>query len=229
MTRDDMATDNATLDAALAELATLDDPKMREINERHGDDHGVNLSRLRDIAKRVKPQPELAAALWATDSTAAMLLSLLISRPTLFSAEQLDAMMRQARAPKVQDWLINYIVKRGPHAESLRLRWKDDPAPAVAAASWALTSERVAKQPAGLDVDELLGTIESEMKDAPGRVQWNMNMTLAMIGIHDATRRNRAIDIGERLEVFKDYPTPPNCTSPFAPAWISELVSRQGR
>jgi hypothetical protein len=28
--------------------------------------------------------------------------------------------------------------------------------------------------------------------------------------------------------VRKDYPTPPNCTSPFAPIWIAEMVRRQG-
>lgn len=217
----------AMVDELLAELASLDDPKAREINERHGDDHGVNLSKLRDIAKRLKPQPELAGALWATDNTAAMLLSILISRPKLFSADQLDTMLRQARAPKTQDWLINYVVKKGPHAEELRLRWTADADPTVAAAGWALTSDRVAKQRDGLDLDDLLATIEGEMKQAPDRLQWNMNSMLAMIGINDVTRRDRAIDIGERLEVLKDYPTPPNCTSPFAPIWINEMVSRQ--
>ena len=43
-----------------------------------------------------------------------------------------------------------------------------------------------------------------------------------------ATRlHGAAIGIGERLEVLKDYPTPPNCTSPFAPAWITEIVRRK--
>ena len=32
--------------AVLAELAALEDPRMREVNERHGDDHGVNLTKL---------------------------------------------------------------------------------------------------------------------------------------------------------------------------------------
>ncbi|MDV7268390.1 DNA alkylation repair protein, partial [Rhodococcus oxybenzonivorans] len=26
---------------------------------------------------------------------------------------------------------------------------------------------------------------------------------------------------------LEDYPTPPNCTSPFAPVWITEMVNRQ--
>ena len=66
-----------------------------------------------------------------------------------------------------------------------------------------------------------------EMKDAPDRLQWAMNAYLAQIGIDHPDHRARAIDIGERLEVLKDYPTPPNCTSPFAPIWITEMVRRQ--
>ncbi|MGW4178679.1 hypothetical protein ACWEJJ_24850, partial [Streptomyces rubiginosohelvolus] len=30
----------------------------------------------------------------------------------------------------------------------------------------------------------------------------------------------RAVGIGERLGVLKDYPTSPGCTSPYAPEWI---------
>jgi hypothetical protein len=47
------------------------------------------------------------------------------------------------------------------------------------------------------------------------------------LGIEHAEHRARAIDIGERLEVLKDYPTPPICTSPFAPIWITEMVRQQ--
>jgi hypothetical protein len=28
--------------------------------------------------------------------------------------------------------------------------------------------------------------------------------------------------------VLKDYPTPPNCTSPYAPIWIAEMSKRVG-
>jgi 3-methyladenine DNA glycosylase AlkD len=210
-----------------AELAELEDPRMRSVNEKHGDDHGVNLSRLRAIAKRLKPQQALARELWATEDTAARLLGLLICRPKEFERGELDAMLRQSRAPKVQDWLVNYVVKRSPHAEGLRVAWTADPDPVVASAGWALTSERAAKNPEGLDLSGLLDTIETEMKDAPDRLQWAMNTCLAQIGIHHAGHRARAIDIGERLEVLKDYPTPPNCTSPFAPIWINEIVRRQ--
>lgn len=211
----------------MAELAGLDDPKMRAVNERHGDDHGVHLGKMRALAKRLKTQQDLARELWATDDTAARLLAILISRPKAYSRDELDTMLREARAPKAHDWLVNYVVKKSPHAEELRLAWTEDPDPVVASAGWALTTERVAKKPGGLDLDGLLDTVEAEMKDAPDRLQWAMNHCLAQIGIEHPEHRARAVAIGERLEVLKDYPTPPDCTSPFAPAWIAEMVRRQ--
>lgn len=217
-----------TLAELMAELDSLADPRSREVNERHGDDHGVNLGKLRAIARRLKVQPDLASALWSTDDTAARLLALLICRPKSYAPEELDAMLREARAPKVRDWLLNYVVKKNPHTEELRLRWFSDADPVVAAAGWELTAARVAKNPEALDLVALLDLIESEMKTAPDGLQWAMNHTLAEIGIHHAEYRARAMAIGERLEVLKDYPTPPNCTSPFAPLWIAEMVRRQG-
>jgi 3-methyladenine DNA glycosylase AlkD len=211
----------------MAELAELDDPRSREINERHGDDHGVNLTTLRTIAKRLKIQHALALELWHTGDSAARLLALLTCRPKLFTREQLDTMLRESRTPKVQDWLVNYVVKKSAHVESLRQAWFCDPDDAVASAGWALTTDRVAKTPEGLVLPALLDLIETEMKDAPDRLQWAMNHCLAQIGIEHAELRARAVGIGERLEVLKDYPTPPNCTSPYAPIWIDEMVRRR--
>ncbi|GAA3313419.1 DNA alkylation repair protein [Arthrobacter ramosus] len=216
-----------TVDELVAELATLEDPRAREVNEKHGDDRGVNLGELRALAKRLKTQQELAHQLWATDDTAARLLAILICRRKKFERDELDVMLRQARTPKVHDWLVNYVVKKNPHCEELRLAWFADPDPVVAGAGWALTTERAAKNPEGLDLAGLLDVIEAEMKDALDRLQWAMNHCLAQIGIEHTEHRARAIDIGERLGVLKDYPTPPNCTSPFAPIWITEMVHRQ--
>ena len=216
-----------TVAGVLAELAALEDPKARAVNEKHGDDHGVNLGKLRALAKQLKTQQELARELWGTGDTAARLLALLICRPKAFERAELDTMLREARRPKVHDWLVNYVVKKSPHAEALRMAWFADPDPVVASAGWALTTDRVVKKPDGLDLPGLLDIIEAEMKDAPERLQWAMNNCLAQIGIEHPEHRARALEIGERLEVLKDYPTPPNCTSPFAPIWITEMVRRK--
>ena len=120
----------------MAELAALEDPKVREVNERHGDDHGVNLGKLRALAKRLKTQQDLARELWETDDTSARLLAILTCRPRAFERDELDAMLREARTPKVHDWLVNYVVRKSPYCRRaarwpgppIRTRWSRVPA-----------------------------------------------------------------------------------------------------
>lgn len=220
-------TTQPVLDDVMAELADLADPKVRAVNERHGDDHAVNLTKLRAIAKRIKKNHAFALELWATGDSAARLLALLICRPREFTSAELDSMLREARTRKVHAWLVGYVVMKGPHAEELRLAWLDDADPVVASAGWALTADRVVKKPEGLDLPGLLDVIEAQMAGAEERLQWEMNTCLAQIGIENPDLRPRALATGERLGVLRDYPTPPNCTSPFAPEWIGEMVRRK--
>ncbi|QZY51551.1 DNA alkylation repair protein [Leucobacter tenebrionis] len=220
-----------TIDSTAAEvvaaLEALEDPKVRAVNEKHGDDHGVNLTRLREVAKPLKKNQDLALELWATGYTPARLVATLIGKPRVFTQAQLDSMLREAYVPKVHGWLVNYIVKKSPHAEALRLIWLMDDDPVVASAGWDLTTERVMKQPEGVDLPGLLNVIELGMGSAPDRLQWAMNWCLTQIGVCHEEYRERAVSIAERLEVLKDYPTPPGCTSPYAPLAIAELVSRR--
>lgn len=218
----------AELGAVQAELAALEDPKIRSVNERHGDDHGVNLTKLRAVAKRLGADPVLARELWATNESAAKLLAILLSRPKDYPADALDAMLRSCRTPKERDWLVNYLAAKSPDREELRRLWFADADPIVASAGWALTGKRAEKDAEGLDLPGLLDAIEADMVEAPGPLQWEMNTTLAQIGIAHPEHRARALAIGERLGVLKDYPTPPNCTSPYAPIWIAEIVRRRG-
>lgn len=217
---------NSDLKKVIRELAALEDPKIREVNERQGDDHGVNLGRLRELAKRLKTQHEIAVELWVTGDTAARLLATLMCKPKAFSAAELDAMVREIRSPKLLDWFIVNVVKSSRHAEELRIKWKDG-RDLVGRAGWSLTVDRVVKDAAGLDLDALLDQIEKEMKQAPLRKQWAMNQCLAEIGIHHDRLRARAIKIGKRLAVLIDYPASPGCTPPYAPTWIAEMVRRQ--
>ncbi|MGG5171288.1 DNA alkylation repair protein [Pseudarthrobacter sp. J1738] len=180
----------ALLEDVQAQLDVLQNPKVREANLRRGDDHGVNLTALRTLAKKFKGQPGLVTELWGTGDVASRLLAILMAKPKDFSAQQLDSMLREAAAPKVHDWLVNYIVKKSPHVEDLRLRWRGDHDPVVESAGWALTSERVVKSSEGLDLPGLLDEIEARMGAAPERLQWAMNHTLAQIGIeHTALAR----------------------------------------
>ena len=74
-----MAT-SPTIKEVMRELAGLEDPKMREANERRGDDHGVNLTHLRALAKRLKTQHELALKLCCTTTYAPIWIAEMVRR-----------------------------------------------------------------------------------------------------------------------------------------------------
>jgi 3-methyladenine DNA glycosylase AlkD len=97
----------------------------------------------------------------------------------------------------------------------------------AARAGWDLTAEKVAKDPEGLDPAALLDRLEAEMAGAAPEAQWTMNSTLAAVGIHVPKLRKRAIAIGEKLGIYRDWPVSKGCTSPFAPIWIRFMVERQ--
>ena len=220
-----------TPDETLTRLRALSDESTRARNEKNGagsDQFGVRLGDIRGLAKEIKADHDLALELWETGNVDARLLAILLLKPKRLSADELDRMVRSARFVHVADWLNAYVVKKHPKKESLREGWMADEDPWAARAGWALTSGRIAGSADGLDVGALLDRIEAEMGDAPPELQWTMNDCLAGIGIHLPEYRDRALAIGEALGVYRDYPVSKGCTSPFAPIWINEMVSRHG-
>lgn len=225
------------LKETLAKLESLGDEKRRAWNVKNGagkaKTFGVATGDIRALAKKIKTNHELALELWKTGNIDAQLLAILLMKPRELSAKELDKMVRAARFAWVADWLNAYIVKEQPPAdkETLRIKWMEDEDGWAARAGWSLAASRInkgGKDVEGLDLPALLDRIESEMADAPPETQWTINNTLMAIGIHHAKHRNRAIAIGEKLGIYRDYPCSKGCISPFAPIAITEMVKRQG-
>ena len=214
---------------ALKRLKALGDEKVRKLAVREGaiEQFGAPLGEIRKIAKEIKSNHALGLQLWETGNADARLLAVLLMKPKQLTNEELDELVRSVCCWQVADWINAYIVKKHPGNEELRVAWMDDDNAMAARAGWNLTYERIQKDADGLDLKGLLDRIEAEMADADRTSQWTMNFALAAIGIHHAKHRKRALKIGEKLGVFADYPTAKGCTSPYAPIWINEMVSRQ--
>lgn len=219
------------LPTALTRLEALGHESVRTRNLKRGlhgvDQFGAKLGDIRKLAKEIGTDHELALALWAARNVDARHLAILLLVPDRLSRNELDAMARDPGFDVVADWLDSYVTRKHPDKESLRVQWMQEADPWAARAGWSLTAERVGKAPDGLDLPGLLDRIEAELRDAPPPAQWTMNNTLAGIGIHFPEHRQRALAIGEALGVYRNYPTPKGCTSPFAPIWITEIVRRQ--
>lgn len=220
-----------TLKETLAKLKALGDENVRKHNAKNGagdNQFGVKLGDIRKLAAKIKTNHALALALWKTGNVDAQLLAVLLFDLKKLSGDDLDRLVRSVGFSHVADWVSSYVVKEFADKETLRQKWMADDHPWAARAGWALTSERVKKNPDGLDLPALLDRIESEMADADPATQWTMNFCLIDIGIQFPKLRKRAIAIGEKLGIHRDYPCSKGCISPFAPIAISELVKRQG-
>ena len=220
-----------TVKGILKQLESLGNEARRAHNTKNGagdNQFGVPMGDIRALAKKIKTNHELALALWKTGNIDAQFLATLLIKPKNLSADELDRLVRSVTFVYVADWLDSYVVKQHLEKESLRQGWMTTKHPMAARAGWRLTADRVAESPEGLDLPALLNRIESEMGNAAPEVQWTMNCALAEIGIHFPKHRKRAIAIGEKLGIYRDYPCSKGCTSPFAPIWINAMVSRQG-
>jgi 3-methyladenine DNA glycosylase AlkD len=225
-----------TVKEILARLKSLGDDARRAHNTKAGapdNQFGVKLGDIRAMAKKIKIDHQLALKLWDTGNVEAQLLATLIIKPESFSADELDKLTRSTTLARVAEWLNSYVVAHHPEKEALRQKWMKAKDRWAARAGWHLTASAVNKGTAnkgadGLDLAVLLDVIEKEMPKAMPEVQWTMNNTLAAIGIQDAKLRKRAIAIGEKIGLYRDWPVSKGCTPPYVPVWVDFMVKRQG-
>lgn len=219
-----------TVKEILAQLESFGDEARRKHNTKAGapdNQFGVKLGDVRAIAKQIRTDHELALKLWDTGNVEAQLLATLIIKPKSLSADELDRLTRSTTCAQVADWLNAYVVANHPEKDALRDKWMKSKERWTARAGWNLTAGRVNKDADDLDLELLLGRIETQMPKAAPEVQWTMNNTLAAIGIKHAKHRKRVIAIGEQIGLYKDWPVSKGCTPPYVPVWVEAMVKRK--
>ena len=219
-----------TVDEILEQLRSLGDDARKAHNAKAGapdNQFGVKLGDLRSIAKKLKTDHSLALKLWKTGNVEAQLLATLIIKPKSLTADDLDRLTRSTTCAQVADWLNSYVVAEHPEKESLRVKWLTEKDRWAARAGWNFTASRVNKGADGFDLPALLDRIEREMPKALPEVQWTMNNTLAAIGIHHPELRERAIAIGTKIGLYRDWPVSKGCTPPYVPVWVEAMVKRR--
>lgn len=220
-----------TLKETLAQLEKLGSDKIRKQNTNRGagkNQYGAKMGDIRKLATKIKTDHALAMELWDTENVDARFLAILILDQKKLSTDDIKRMVQSEKFTAVTDWFYSYVIKTYPDTEPLRTEWMQSRDTMLHRVGWSLTSGCVSRKPDLVDIPGLLDRIESEMPAAAPEVQWTMNSCLANIGIRFPEYRKRAIDIGEKLGILRDYPVSPGCTSPFAPIWINEMVKRGG-
>ncbi|MCC5916405.1 MAG: DNA alkylation repair protein [Cryomorphaceae bacterium] len=216
----------------LNELEALGNEKRKTHNIKHGatpdNQFGVKMGDVRKVAKKAKKiDLEQVQALWDSRIAEAQMVAILLWKPDNLSLDTLHRLVKTISFDYVADWFNSYIVNKHPERDQILQNWLQSDNKWALRAAWSIMASKIAKEANDLNLGALLEQIEREMPKVPSEAQWTMNFALAHIGIYHHEHRTRAIEVGHTLGMYKDYPVPRGCTSPFAPIWIEEMASRE--
>ena len=189
---------------------------------------------LKQRAKEIKKDHDLAMELWSTGDYHARLLSTLIFDKKLLCADVIDQlaadMLQHDGTQRCQlaDWLMANQLAKDKALTLLMLSWEKNPSPILRRLFWYHQARLrwVGQTPPG-NSEELVLAVESEMAEAEPEVQWAMNFCAGQIGIHQSEFRERCIQLGERLGLYKDERVSKNCTPSYLPEFIRIEVAKR--
>lgn len=192
----------------------------------------ANNTEIRNLAKELGKNAELAAQLWDSGGFSARMLSLLILDLKAVDVPRIERMIGDLEAAEgkeqsqLLDWLIANVVMKKAALKNETAKWRDDPSTLRQRVFWSVQARSVKVENHALN-EQLLQHIEQALPAAGEKVQWNMNWCAAQIGIADERLRGRCIALGERLGLYRDYPVSKGCTSPYLPIWIGSVVGKK--
>lgn len=193
----------------------------------------TKLGDLRNIAKDIKKDHELAMEFWAAGEYLARQLAILIMDKKLLSQELIDQLEEGIRnhQPEEQlqliDWLMANQLSKDNKTVALMESWKDSPSPLQRRIFWYYQGRlRWVGQTPPPNTEELLSFIEKRIESEQPEVQWAMNFTAAQIGIFQPEFRSRCIALGERTGLYKDEIVNRGCTPNYLPELIAIQVAK---
>lgn len=193
----------------------------------------TKLGDLRKIAKEVKRDHELAMELWSTQGFFPRQLAILIMDKKQLTQEFIDQLDKDLQSHEYKDrnhlydWLMANQLMKDKKTIALMESWEHSPSPMQRRIFWYYQARlRWSGQTPPDNTEALIASIEARMADEVPEVQWAMNFTAGQIGIFDSDHRERCIDLGERLGLYRDEIVPKNCVPNYLPEFIRIQVAK---
>lgn len=195
--------------------------------------NATKLGDLRNIAKDIKKDHQLAMELWNTGEFLPRQLAILIMDPKLLSQQVIDQfdndIQQHDTEEKLQliDWLMANQLAKDKKTIALMQSWKNSKSPLQRRTFWYYQGRlRWVGQTPPPNTEELLSSIEAKIQSEAPEVQWAMNFTAGQIGVFQPEYRTRCIALGERTELYKDEIVAKNCTPSYLPKFIAIQVAK---
>ena len=193
---------------------------------KHGD--------LRKLAKAIKRDHELAMELWSTGHYFSRQLAILIMDKKLIDQDFINNLVEDIQQHELKerthlaDWFMANQLRKDKKIVALIESWEHHPLPLLRRIFWYHQARlRWTGQTPPDNTDVLLASIEKNMAQEAPEVQWAMNFTAGQIGVFDPDYRNRIIDFGRTLGLYKEEKAPRGCTPNYLPEFIRIEVAKR--
>jgi 3-methyladenine DNA glycosylase AlkD len=194
----------------------------------------TKLGALRNIAKEIKKDHDLATELWATGKLLTRLLAILIMDKKELHSDVIDQLFQDMQAHgfdermQLADWLMANQLTKDKNTIALIESWENNPSSLKRRIFWYYQGRlRWTGQIPPNNTKQLLSAIEERMLKEEPEVQWAMNFTAGWIGIFDQSYRSQCIEIGEKLGLYKDEVVARNCSPNYLPKFIALEVAKR--
>ena len=201
-------------------------PKAQEIYNKVTDKL-AKLGDLRNIAKEIKKDHELAMELWATGEFMPRLLATLIMDKKFLTQNEINRLDTDMQTHKedeklqLTDWLMANQLMKDKKTIALIESWADSPSALQRRTYWYYQGRLrwTGNNPAD-NTAYLLMAIEAKIENEAPEVQWAMNFTAGWIGVYEKQYRRQCVALGEKTGLYKDEMVSKGCTPSYLPEFI---------
>ena len=198
------------LKEVLNKLQELGDERARKIWARTGLDvsnyYGVNLTKLKKLAKDIKKDHGLALELWETGIHDAKLLATMVEDPKQATEDQIDKWISEAQHWDLSDKLASNVVVKTPFAEKKIEEWLIVDKEFYRRSAFALIGGLAKNKKSQLDFDSYLDLISDALDDKYNFVRDGANMALISVGARSKELHQKALKIAkDHGKVEVDY------------------------
>jgi len=200
-----MASSQARCDEVLERLQSLGDPRNVEGMARYGirtkKAFGVSAPQLRQLAKELRKEHELADRLWGTGVHDARILAALIDDPALVTERQMDRWAKDFDTWAVCDSACGCLFDKTPYAWDKATEWIERQEEYVKRAGFVLMAALAVhdKKAPNARFEAFLSLIESHATDERNFVKKAVNWALRQIGKRNLHLNGLAIRAGEQI------------------------------
>lgn len=187
----------------------------------------IKMGELKQLAKRIKRNHDMALELWAGGDYYPRLFSVLIMDYKALTQPFIERLIEDLTVQnfeernQITEWLLANQLMKNKATVRLLETWENHPQPLLQRLFWYYQARlRWTGQIPPDNTGELLHSLEEKMADAKPEVQWAMNFCAGQIGVREPEFQSRCIALGEKIGLYKYDPVSKGCTPNYLPEFI---------